>query len=203
MPAAREARLPLSFAQQRLWFLDQLESGVAVYNMPAAVRLTGALNVPALEGALAEIVRRHEALRTNFLVVNGEPVQCIARAPAAAALAVLDLRDASEIKEREQLWQQYLNAEAQRRFDLAHDPLVRARLLRTGESEHVLLVTMHHIITDGWSTKLLVTELKSLYEAFTTGQPSPLAELSVQYADYAIWQRAWLQGDTLDDQLAY
>ncbi|HEY9401515.1 MAG TPA: amino acid adenylation domain-containing protein, partial [Pyrinomonadaceae bacterium] len=201
-PAVREGGLPLSFAQQRLWFLDQLESGVAAYNMPAAVRLTGALNVAALEGALAEIVRRHEALRTNFPLANGEPVQRIAPA-AATPLAVLDLRDAHETVEREQLWQQYLDAEARRGFDLTRDPLLRAKLLRTGETEHVLLVTMHHIITDGWSTKVLVMELKALYEAFTTGQPSPLAEPPVQYADYAVWQRAWLQGDALDEQLAY
>lgn len=190
--AAPTYALPLSFAQERLWFLDQLEPGSAAYSDPTALRLRGTLDVASLERALSEIVRRHEVLRTTFTTIDGEPRQIVAE-PRPLSLPVLDGIDL----------QHTLEAEAQRPFDLQRGPLLRARLLRITPQEHVLLLTLHHIVSDGWSTGILVRELESLYGAFTAGEPSPLAELAIQYADYAIWQRDWLQGDTLREQLAY
>nr|QEO74826.1 condensation domain-containing protein [uncultured bacterium] len=202
VPAAREGRLPLSFAQQRLWFLDQLEPGNAAYNMPAAVRLEGALDVAALERALNEIVARHEALRTNFVVVDGEPVQLISP-PRRITLDAHTPRGGQSPRARASLLRRHITTEARRPFDLARDRLLRAKLLRTGEAEHLLLVTMHHIVSDGWSTRVFVAELKELYEAFSTGRPAALAALPVQYADYAVWQRRWLEGGALEAGLAY
>ncbi|HEX8271925.1 MAG TPA: condensation domain-containing protein, partial [Longimicrobiaceae bacterium] len=193
--------LPLSFAQQRLWFIDQLEPGSATYNMPFPLRLRGSLDVGALEGALAELVRRHESLRTVFGMVDGEPVQVIQPA-GERRLEVVDLRDGAE-DEREAEARRLVGDDARHPFDLARGPLLRTTLLRLDEAEWVLLVNMHHVVSDGWSMGVLTREVSALYGAFSEGRPSPLPELEVQYADYAAWQRAWLVGETLERQIAY
>jgi aspartate racemase len=190
-----------SFAQQRLWFLDQLEPGNPFYNMPAAIRLTGQLNVAALDQSLNEIVRRHQTLRTTFPTIEGLPLQVIAPAQPLT-LPTVDLQ-ASRKSEQEASVRWLAREEARRPFDLARGPLFRTKLLRLGEEEHVLLVGMHHIVSDGWSMGVFWRELRALYNAFCVGKPSPLAELPIQYADYAIWQRGWLQGEVLDKQLGY
>jgi amino acid adenylation domain-containing protein len=190
----RGETVPLSFAQERLWFLDQLEPGGAAYNIPGALRLEGELDEEALERALAEIVCRHEALRTVFRQIEGRPAGVLLdRAPA---LARIDLSSESEalLLARE---------DAGRPFDLAAGPLARFSLLRLLEREHVLLVNLHHIAADGWSLGVWSRELSALYEAFAKGEPSPLPELPVQYADYAAWQREWLQGEVLEGQLSW
>nr|QEO74053.1 condensation domain-containing protein [uncultured bacterium] len=197
----RDRPLPLSYAQQRLWFLDQLEPHSAAYNMPAALRLAGALDTAALAHSLTEIVRRHETLRTTFSVENGEPVQTI-HPPQAVDVTLFDLSHLP-VTERERRAQQIVAEEAARPFDLAVGPLLRTQLLKLSEEEHIALLTMHHIISDGWSLGVLVREVGALYEAFAAGTESTLRELSVQYADYAVWQREWLQGDVLDEQLGY
>nr|QEO74045.1 condensation domain-containing protein [uncultured bacterium] len=197
----RDAALPLSFAQQRLWFLNQLEPHSAAYNIPAALRLTGALDSSALERSLSEIVRRHEALRTTFVARDGEPTQIIQPAQAIK-LPLFDLSQLP-VAQREQEAQQLLAKEASRPFDLATGPLLRAGLIRLSAEEHVASLTMHHIISDGWSIGALVKEVRALYEAYSTDKESPLAELPIQYADYAVWQREWLQGAVLDEQLSY
>ncbi|HEV2801511.1 MAG TPA: amino acid adenylation domain-containing protein, partial [Pyrinomonadaceae bacterium] len=199
--ADRSKPLPLSFAQQRLWFIDQLEPGNAAYNVPFAVRLSGQLNVDALNGSLNEVVRRHETLRTTFPTIDGQPVQLIHEA-RPFTVPVADLAHLAA-DERERAARELAEEEAGRPFDLAADSLLRARLVRLSEAEHVLVVVMHHIISDGWSTGVLMREFSQLYEAYNEGRPSPLAELPIQYADYAVWQREWLQGEVLDSQLAY
>ncbi|HEU4435170.1 MAG TPA: amino acid adenylation domain-containing protein, partial [Pyrinomonadaceae bacterium] len=198
---ARDQELPLSFAQQRLWFLDQLQPNSAFYNLPAAVRLTGNLNVTALEQSFNEIVRRHEALRTTFTSQDGTPLQVI----APSLQLTLPLEDLSEYPadEREAKAQRTATEEVQRPFDLTRGPLLRVKLLRMAEHEHILLLTMHHIVSDGWSGSILIRELVALYQAFANGQPSPLIDPVVQYADFAYWQRESLQGDRLDTQLEY
>ncbi|HSU83481.1 MAG TPA: condensation domain-containing protein, partial [Thermoanaerobaculia bacterium] len=190
------APLPLSFAQQRLWFLDRLEPGSPLYNMPAAVELRGRLYPAALAAALGEIARRHEALRTTFREEAGEPEQIVAE-PARFPLPLIDLQGHPE--EAALLG----DAEARRPFDLGRGPLLRAALLRLGAGEHVLLVTMHHIVSDGWSTGVLVRELGALYAAAVMGAPSPLPELPFQYADFAAWQRRHLAGERLATGLAW
>ncbi len=193
--------VPLSFAQQRLWFLDQLLPGSPAYNIPTAIRLTGRLNVAVLQQSLDEIVRRHEVLRTTFPTVDGEAVQVIA--PSLTwPLPVVDLQECSEAT-RETLTLQLAAEEAQRPFNLAHGPLLRATLLRSSEQEHVFLLTMHHIVSDGWSIGVFIREMSVLYDAFAVGQPSLLPELPIQYADFALWQREWLQGERLENQLTY
>ncbi|MFL5385320.1 MAG: condensation domain-containing protein, partial [Longimicrobiaceae bacterium] len=199
-PAAREGRLPLSFAQERLWFIDRLEPGNTTYNLPAALRLTGALDGAALERALGEIVRRHEALRTTFAEADGSPVQVIAPF-GGFALAVEDLSGLGEA-ERESAVGRRAGEEARRAFDLSAGPLFRAALLRLGAEEHVLLLSMHHIVSDAWSMGVLSRELSVLYAAYREGRESPLPELAVQYADYAVWQREQLEG-ALEQQLGY
>jgi amino acid adenylation domain-containing protein len=200
-PREKAERPPLSFAQQRLWFLNRLESGSSAYNVPTAICLTGLLNVAALEQSLNEIVHRHEALRTTFVMVDGQPAQVIAPV-LRITLPVVDLQHVPET-EREAEVQQLATKEARRPFDLAQGPLLRAILLRLTETEHVFLLTMHHIVTDGWSMGVFFRELAVLYEAFAAGRPSPLSRLLVQYADFAVWQRQWLQGEVLETQLAY
>jgi len=195
VPVARDGELPLSFAQQRLWFLDRLEPGSAFYNVPTAVRLQGPLNIEALERTLSEIVRRHEVLRTTFSSGEREPVQVIGEAQPLR-IAVEELSSLGEA-EREQ------EAEAQAPFDLSVGPLLRVRLLRLAAEDHVLLLTMHHIISDGWSMGVLIREVATLYAAYVKGEPSPLPELTIQYADYAVWQREWLQGEVLEEELKY
>ncbi|NJN99266.1 MAG: amino acid adenylation domain-containing protein [Anaerolineales bacterium] len=195
------AVLPLSFAQQRLWFLDRLEPGSSVYNIPAGFRLHGPLDLAALEQSFTEIVRRHESLRTTFPTIEEQPVQSISPA-SPFQLTLLDLRQLAEV-ERELQVQHLAQAEAQRPFDLAQGPLFRAVLLQLNQNEHVLLLTMHHIISDGWSMSIFFRELSVLYAAFSTGKPSPLPELPIQYADFSLWQRQRLQGEALSNQLAY
>ncbi|MDT5296661.1 MAG: hypothetical protein QOJ76_3541, partial [Acidobacteriota bacterium] len=193
--------LPLSYAQQRLWFIDQLEPGNPAYNMPAAVRLRGTLDVAALESALSEVVRRHETLRASMTTIDAQPAQLIGP-PLPVRLPPTDLRHVAR-DEREAEARRLATEEAQRPFDLSAGPLLRARLLRLDEADHVLLFTMHHIVSDGWSVKVLVREVSALYEAYARGAESPLPGLQVQYGDYAAWQREWLQGEALDTQLAY
>jgi amino acid adenylation domain-containing protein len=198
---SRDQKLPLSFAQQRLWFIDQLEPQTALYNIPAAVRLSGQLDIPALEGTLSEIVRRHEVLRTTFTQAETRPIQVI-NAAMNIKLPVADLRGLTET-EREAEVARLAGDEARRPFDLSEGPLLRAGLLKLADDEHVALLTMHHIVSDGWSMGILVHEISALYEAFTQGQPSPLSELKIQYADFAAWQRQWLRGEALERQLSY
>src|SRR6185503_3191705 len=173
----RAERLPLSFAQQRLWFLDQMEPGSSFYNIPAAVRLRGVLNVEALERTLSEVVRRHEVLRTHFMAVDGEPVQVI-QPSAPIKLEVFDLSLLDEV-ERTAETERLVAEESARPFDLSRGPLLRMSLLRLGEHEHVALVMMHHIISDGWSIGVLVREVAALYSAYVRGEESPLEELPI------------------------
>jgi hypothetical protein len=201
VPVAREGSLPLSFAQQRLWFFSQLEPESPFYNVPRTVRLRGKLDVKALESSLNQIVARHEVLRTTFDSVGDEPVQVISP-ELHLAISIFDLRQLPE-EEREDEAQRLAREEAQRPFDLARGPLLRPALLRLADDHHVLLLTMHHIVSDGWSANLLFQELESLYNAAVAGKPSPLAPLPVQYADYAVWQRKWLQGEVLEQQMNY
>ncbi|HZG43377.1 MAG TPA: condensation domain-containing protein, partial [Longimicrobium sp.] len=200
-PRAGGGAAPLSFAQQRLWFIDRLEPGSAVYNVPITWRLGGALDERALERALGEIVRRHEVLRTVFAEVDGSPVQ-VAAPFGGFALPVEDLSGLGEA-DREAAVGRRVGEEAWRPFDLAAGPLFRALLLRLGAEEHVLSLCMHHVIGDAWSTGVLFRELSALYEAYRAGRESPLRELPVQYADYAAWQREQLEGQALERQLAY
>ncbi|SHM78912.1 amino acid adenylation domain-containing protein, partial [Duganella sacchari] len=197
----RDDTLPLSFAQQRLWFLDQYEPGAAVYNMPAALRLRGNLDATSLQNALNEIVQRHECLRTHYVQQEGMPQQVIV-SRLSLALPVTDLRDLPH-GEREARAEWLIEAEAQAPFDLSAGPVIRASLLRLADDEHVLLCTMHHIVSDGWSSGIFVRELAALYTAFSQGAPSPLAALTIQYADFAAWQRRWLSGEVLQRQLGF
>jgi hypothetical protein len=190
-----------SFVQQRLWYLYQVESEPAVYNVPAAYRLTGSLHVPVLRHAIEEIVRRHEALRTTFSFSGGSPVQRI-HPPKEIELPWVDLSMRSALAaEREA--QAALAAEARKPFDLAAGPLVRWLLVRVRPADHVLLVVAHHTVIDGWSLDVLWRELAVLYGALRAGAPSPLPELALQYADFALWQREAVQGERLERQLAY
>ncbi|WP_445249950.1 amino acid adenylation domain-containing protein [Microcoleus sp. OTE_8_concoct_300] len=201
VPMGRDGNLPLSFAQQRLWFLDQLVPNNPFYNVPAALRLTGSLNFSALQQTFNEIVRRHEALRTNLAVVSSQPVQRIAAA-FHLPINVVDLRNLP--KESRQTEANRLTAEeAQRSFNLSNDLLLRVTLLQLDDAEYLLMLNMHHIVSDGWSIGVLIQELGALYTAFASEKPSPLPALSIQYADFAKWQREWLQGEVLETQLAY
>ncbi|HEX8852323.1 MAG TPA: condensation domain-containing protein, partial [Pyrinomonadaceae bacterium] len=189
------------FAQQRLWFIHQLNPLNSAYNMPVAVRLVGQLDIAALERTLTEIVLRHESLRTSFSLRDGRPVQLI-DAPAEVKLPVHDLSEMPE-GERATEARRLAETEARQAFDLEHAPLYRARLLRLGAAEHVLLFTMHHIISDGWSMGVLVREVTALYSAFVEDRPSPLPPLPVQYADFAAWQRQYLSGEVQDAHRQY
>ena len=201
-PAKRASRqFPLSFAQQRLWFIDQLEPDSWAYNSPLAVRLTGRLDVDALKRTLSEIVRRHEALRTAFSVVDETPVQIISPA-ADVPLPLIDLSILGE-DEREAEARVLANREFRGPFDLSSGPLLRAVLLKLSEQQHIALLTMHHIISDGWSLGVLIREVVALYDAYARGEQSPLPELRIQYADYAVWQREQLQGEVLEEGLSY
>ncbi|MES2940788.1 MAG: amino acid adenylation domain-containing protein [Pseudomonadota bacterium] len=200
-PAPRGDALPLSFAQRRLWFLDQFEGASAAYNIAAALRLTGALDARALERALDEVMRRHEVLRTHFASGQGEPVQRI-ESEARLRLWGDDL-SGLPVAERTARARQLAQEEGQAPFDLQTGPLLRARLVKLDVHEHMLLVTVHHIVSDGWSMGVLVREVAVLYAAFVKGEQSPLPELPIQYADYAHWQRQWLGGAVLEQQLGY
>lgn len=196
-----EGGVPLSHAQERLWFLDQLGLVKAAYNMPTARRLLGELDAAALERSLTELMRRHESLRTRFEAVAGKPVQVV-DPPRAMTLELHDF-SACESGDKGRQAQLMADMEAQRPFDLTRGPLLRASLLKLADSEHVLLLTLHHIISDGWSIAILNREIGALYAAFSRGSPSSLPELPIQYADYAIWQRNWLTGRVLDDHMQY
>ena len=200
-PVPRNGELPLGLAQERLWFLDQLEPGNPFYNVPIAIRLTGWLKVDPLTQSLNAIIQRHEALRTCFVNVEGRSRQEILPS-LTLTLPVIDLRHLPE-PEREAEAQRLSTQETLESFNLAEGILLRAKLLRLTETEHLLLLSMHHIIADGWSIGVLIQELAALYEAFSSGKPFPFPELPIQYADFAHWQRQWLQGEVLETQLNY
>ena len=197
----RDGDLPLSFAQQRLWFLNELEGGGGAYNIPAAFRLKGSLNVEVLERSINEIIRRHESLRTRFRTVEGRAVIRLDE-NSSLDLQAVDLRELPPGEQEERLLA-ISGAHVQQPFDLARGPLLRGMLIRLGEEEHVAVFTMHHIVSDGWSIGVMIKELGVLYRAFSSGEQSPLPELEIQYADYAVWQREWLRGDVLESQLTY
>ncbi|HSU17580.1 non-ribosomal peptide synthase/polyketide synthase [Longimicrobium sp.] len=199
-PVERGGPLPLSFAQQRLWFLEQLGTAGAAYNVPTAMRLRGELHRAALLRALDRLVARHETLRTTFAEAAGEPVQYVAPA-AESAFRLLD-HDLADQADGAEL-RRVMAEEASAPFDLARGPLVRGRLVRLAEDDHVLLITLHHIISDGWSVGVLTRELGALYDAFRRGDADPLPPLALQYADYAAWQRQWVDGDVLREQAEY
>ena len=192
---------PLSLAQQRMWFLNQMQPDSSFYNMAGAMRLSGELDIAALEQTLNEIVRRHEVLRASFPTSHGRPVQVIAQ-PEAHALRVTDFSEL-DVTERESAAARLINEEAERPFDLTNGPLYRTALCHLEANEHVLLIAMHHIVSDGWSIGVFLREMAALYEAFSQKLSSPLAELSIQYADYAAWQEQGLNGEALNGQLAY
>jgi amino acid adenylation domain-containing protein len=199
--AVRDGDLPLSFAQQRLWFLGQLDPGNPLYNIGIALRIEGPLDVPAFVRSLEEIVRRHEVLRTVFRDQGGEPVQVVLP-PQPLDLPRVDLT-ALDPARRSAAPHRLAAEQARVPFDLARGPLFRVLLAELGPGEHAVVFTLHHIVSDGWSTRNLVTELGALYPAFAAGAPSPLPALAVQYADFAAWQRRWLAGEVLDAELAY
>ena len=202
LPAVRSGNsMPLSFAQQRLWFLDQLEPGSPLYNIPLALRMTGKLDETALEKSLNFIAERHESMRTTFAVVDSQPVQVI----QPQVKITIPREDLSQLDqgEQEEIVLRKVSEEAQRPFDLTQPPLFRARLLVLSEQEAVVLFTMHHIISDGWSMGVLVRELVQCYPAFVRGTAPELPELKIQYADFADWQRKRLQGELYDEQLDY
>jgi amino acid adenylation domain-containing protein len=199
VPCEEGAELPLSFAQQPLWFLDQLVPDNPFYNMPSAYRLSGPLDLATLERALSEIVRRHEALRTSFPSSGGRPYQRVAP-PAPVGIQVEDLTGLGPAGAEDES-RRRAAAEAALPFDLARGPLLRSRLLNVTPEQHVLLLTVHHIVSDGWSTTVLLGELSALYGAFCRGEPSPLPPLPVQYRDFAVWQRHWLEGGVLEAHL--
>ncbi|MGZ8846235.1 MAG: amino acid adenylation domain-containing protein [Pyrinomonadaceae bacterium] len=200
-PLPRGTRAQLSFAQERLWFLDQLNPDSAVFTVPLAVRLSGPIDPSVLERSINEIARRHDALRTTFATVDGQPVP-IVRSELNVELSTIDLASDAE-HERETRAHTLLSEEAARPFDLTKGPLIRTTLLRLDEHDHLFLVVMHHIVSDGWSLVLFFQELSAIYDAFARGEQSPLSALTIQYADYAAWQREWLKGEILQTQLAY
>ncbi|WP_176560098.1 non-ribosomal peptide synthase/polyketide synthase [Brevibacillus dissolubilis] len=198
---SREQQLPLSFAQQRLWFFDRFMPEHALYNIPGALRLSGNVNIEAWRRSLEAIIARHESLRTTFTDHDGHAVQVI-HPDTDWTLELVDLRDlASEEQEAEV--QRLMAEDARRPFDLGHGPLLRTSLIRIGEEEYIFLFNMHHIISDGWSIGVFLRELTALYEAFCQGEEATLTALPIQYADFAAWQREWLSGETLEQQLAY
>lgn len=200
-PVSREKNLPLSFAQQRLWLLDQLQPSSSVYNIPKAVQISGYLDKDALKKTLDTIVARHESLHTIFVSIEGKPAQVIAKRPPVKML-IIDLSQRLDA-DREAEAQCLLKKEIQRPFNLSSDLMLRAMLLQLGDQEHILLLVMHHIASDGWSIGILFREFMTLYEVFASGGSPSLASLPIQYADFAVWQRQWLQGEVLEKQLAY
>ena len=198
----RDEPVPVSYAQERLWFLDQLGLVGAAYNMPLALRLSGELDEGALERSFAELVLRHESLRTRFATLNGVPHQLI-DPPGPFTLHRRDLSEVANPQQHERQLREWMQREQLHRFDLSVGPLLRVVLLKLANHEHALLVTMHHIVSDGWSVGVLVRELSAVYASSVSGKPSPLPRLAIQYADYAIWQRQWLKGEVLQKQLKY
>ena len=201
VPCARSGRLPLSFAQQRLWFLAQMQGISEAYHISFGLRVHGSLNHAVLRRALDRVLARHEALRTTFVFVGEEPVQQIAAAESDHFILIE--QDLSHHEDPVVELQRIITLEASSSFDLEHGPLIRGRLVRLSKNEHALLLTMHHIVSDGWSMSILIDELSMLYSAFLRGEADPLPELEIQYADYAIWQRQWIEGDILQQQSAY
>jgi amino acid adenylation domain-containing protein len=197
VPVARDKDLPLSFAQQRMWFLSQLDGESTSYNESFQLRIVGKLSVTALEKSINEIIRRHEVLRTNFPTVEGVPFQVI-RPNLNLSIPVIDVQNFTETTV-----QKIITQEVNKSFDLGTEPLIRATLLQQDPESHLLLITMHHIIIDGWSMGVFFKELEALYPAFIQGKPSPLQELTIQYADFALWQREWLTKEVQDKQLEY
>ncbi|PMB37655.1 non-ribosomal peptide synthetase, partial [Fischerella thermalis CCMEE 5319] len=198
---SQQNSVPLSFAQQRLWFLAQLEPDSPFYNMPGVVRLQGKLNFKALQDSLQEIIHRHEVLRCNFQIVEDKPVAFI----SSTKSLLFPVFDISELSATQQVAEvkKLAYQEAQQPFDLSSDLLLRVKLLQLNAEEHILLFTMHHIVSDEWSIGVLVNELATLYQAFCDGRPSPLPELPIQYGDFAIWQQEYLQGEVLRLQKTY
>jgi amino acid adenylation domain-containing protein len=192
---------PLSFAQQRLWLMDRIEPGVWVYNIPISIRLSGALNASALKASIGEIVRRHASLRTSFKTEGLEPVQSIS--PKSRLEWTSIYLGALSWPQKETLARQLAKEEGRKPFDLERGPLLRVKLLRLEEGEHLILFTMHHVIGDGWSMSVLMREVSALYEQFRNGRQSTLEELEIQYADFAVWQREWLQGEEMERQLEF
>jgi hypothetical protein len=190
---------PATFAQRRLWFVEQLQPGGTSYLVPWALRLDGQLNAEALSKSLNEIVRRHEVLRTSFRFQDGMPVQVVAET-LHVPVPVTDLSSSEDPQDQALA---VARDEARTPLDLENGPLIRARLLRISSHEHLLLLTLHHIIFDGWSRRIFVQELAALYEAFCAGKPSPLAPPKLQYADYSVWQQKALKGKSIDRQLDY
>ena len=192
---------PISFAQQQLWVLDRLDPGNPSYNIACAIKARGSLSIGALRESLRVVVARHESLRTTFVEVNAEPMQIVA-AECPLELPTVDLSDVPQ-SQRESEAMRLARQEAQRPFDLASGPLIRAVLLRLSGEEHILMLVLHHIVTDGWSMSVFMKEIGQLYEAFAAGQRSPLPDLPIQYGDFARWQREYLAGDVLDRHVAY
>ncbi len=193
--------IPLSFAQQRMWFWEQLQPGNSIYHVAEAFHLQGDLNVEVLQQSLDVIVAHHEALRTNFITQDGNPVQVI-QPPSPVELLIFNLQNYSDSDRHTQI-ENLLQQQTQRPFNFASDLMLRGCLLRIDQQEHILLLVMHHIASDGWSMGILWQQLTQLYQAFISNQPNPIAELPIQYADYAVWQRQWLRGEILDNQLQY
>jgi len=199
--ADRGAGVPLSAAQRRLWFIDQMEDGKAAYHIPTAIRLEGALHPETLQRTLDTLLERHEVLRTVFQTVDDQPLQVVTE-PGRFALQIIDLHDQAGEELASTVSRQIME-EARFPFDLSVGPLIRGRLLHLSQQEHVLAITMHHIVSDGWSKGILIRELGAVYGAYREGRANPLSPLPIQYADYALWQRQWLQGEVLSEQLEY
>jgi len=201
IPLPRDGDLVLAFAQQRLWFLDQLEPGNLFYNMPMAVRIEGSFDIAALQYSLNEIIRRHEVLRTTFVAVDGDPRQVIT-SELLIDMPLIDLSD-MPTADAETKAQALASAETRKPFDLSTGPMLRGLLVRFSQQDHLVVLVLHHIVADAWSVGVFMSELAILYDAFVRDEPSPLPDLPIQYADYAHWQRNWLQGEVLDAQLDY
>jgi amino acid adenylation domain-containing protein len=199
--ASRSEGLPLSFAQERLWFLDQFAPGDVSYNVAMTVEIDGALNVTSLERSFQEIVNRHESLRTRFLAVDGKPRQIIEN-NVTVEMPVVDLSSVTPDQQGIQA-KRLERDEARKPFDLGRAPMLRVTLLRRSEQDHVLLLTMHHIASDGWSMEVIFPELSALYESFCSNKSAVLPALPIQYADFGVWQRNWMKGEVLEEQLAY
>ncbi|MEU9570914.1 condensation domain-containing protein, partial [Streptomyces massasporeus] len=200
---ATEDGFPLSFAQQRLWFLSQLGLNQQEYLVPRVVRVRGEFDAAALEAAFSGLVARHEVLRTRFVIgAGGEPLQVVDE-PGPVRIPLIDLSGVVDLEAREAQVRATADTEALRPFDLTAGALLRVRLIRVSQEDHVLVLAMHHIVSDGWSIGVLTRELGELYAAAVQGRDAKLPELPVQYADFAVWQRQWLQGDVLEDQLGY
>ncbi|PZU94482.1 MAG: non-ribosomal peptide synthetase [Pseudanabaena sp.] len=197
----REQHLPLSFAQQRLWLIDQITASNSVYNVPLAYRITGDLDIEIFSQSLQAIAQRHESIRTAFTVIDQQPVQSFVP-NLEIDLPIIDLRSLIGNEQKQEL-SRLAEIETKTPFNLSQSPLLRTKLVRLAPDEHVFFLTMHHIICDGWSLDILFRELGIIYEALVQGRPSPLAPLLIQYADFAVWQREWLQGEVLDTQLSY